>query len=46
MDITEEQLKSIIRSNLVSYDLKPEQIQEIVEHLYTDIAGLIWEVAK
>jgi hypothetical protein len=33
----ELQLKSIIRSNLVSCGLLPEQIDEITLHLYQDI---------
>ena len=37
----QEQLKQIIKSNLVSYGLLPYQIEEIVEHLVRDLQELI-----
>ena len=42
MDV--EQLKQIIKSNLISYGLSPEQIESITEQLLEDILTL--EAAK
>ena len=37
----ETQLKSIIRSNLVSFGLTPEQIEGITEQLFLDIIDVL-----
>lgn len=38
-----EKLKSVIKSNLVSYKLKTDDIEVITYNLYRDIVGLIEE---
>lgn len=43
MDITEleSQIKSLIKSNLVSYGLLVYQMDEVVEQLYQDLKNLL-----
>lgn len=41
MDI--DKLKNIIKSNLVSFGLQPEQIEQITEQLLSDILDLMRE---
>jgi len=43
MDITplEQQIKQLIKSNLVSTGLLVYQIEEVIEHLYRDLCDLL-----
>lgn len=45
MDDLELQIKSVIRSNLVSLQLAPNNIQETVDRLYADLMSLFDELS-